>query len=180
MEELLKANSLAAQLILPGWCACGCGQPTALAARNRPEHGLLKGQPNRCLPCHHERKPDFRVEDGGCWIWAKSTDRTGYGQMHVGGQRRYAHREYFERANGPIEPGRHLHHLCNTPRCVRPDHLVPLTPKDHRRLSAKLSVEKVADIRSRYRAGERQVDLAREYGVAGPTIALAVRGETWV
>jgi hypothetical protein len=35
----------------------------------------------------------------------------------------YAHRVAWEKANGPIPPGAHIHHICGTKACVNPDHL---------------------------------------------------------
>lgn len=39
----------------PGLCHCGCGQRTALAKRNYPHRGLLKGDPLPYLPSHQKR-----------------------------------------------------------------------------------------------------------------------------
>lgn len=41
---------------------------------------------------------------------------------------------------------------------------------------AKLSRKQVKDIRERYRRGERQVNLAREFGVTQSTISRVVNG----
>ena len=47
------------------------------------------------------------------------------------------------------------------------------------RRAGKLSVQAAADIRTRYAAGQRQADLAAEYGVSRPTITRIVNGSTW-
>lgn len=44
---------------------------------------------------------------------------------------------------------------------------------------AKLTEAEVRTIRVRYSNGERQVDLADEFGVAQPMISLLVRRKTW-
>lgn len=67
-----------------------------------------------------------RNEDG-CWLWRASTDPRGYGKIvvHVDGEARLsgAHRVSWELANGPIPTGLCVLHRCDTPSCVRPDHL---------------------------------------------------------
>lgn len=66
----------------------------------------------------------------GCWVWLGALSK-GYGIVQRGGKRHYAHRYAYERAVGPIPEGLELHHVCENPRCVRPDHLVPVTRKNH-------------------------------------------------
>jgi hypothetical protein len=36
-------------------CECGCGQPTAISDKNRPERGYLKGEPRRFIRGHAGR-----------------------------------------------------------------------------------------------------------------------------
>lgn len=43
-----------------------------------------------------------------------------------------------------------------------------------------LTEERVREIRSRTSEGERQIDLAEEYGVAKQTVNAVVRGHTWL
>ena len=71
-----------------------------------------------------------------CWEWIAST-RYGYGQFGLGvGVTPYqAHRLAYFLLIGPIPDGWHLHHLCKNRRCVNPDHLQPLPPRVHVRLS---------------------------------------------
>lgn len=64
----------------------------------------------------------------GCWLWTASTIK-GYGQFRrarVNGKQPaplYAHRFAWELTNGPIAKGLNVCHHCDTPLCVRPDHL---------------------------------------------------------
>ena len=39
----------------PGYCACGCGQKTSIAMRNRPDRGIVKGQPLKYVVGHSHR-----------------------------------------------------------------------------------------------------------------------------
>jgi hypothetical protein len=68
----------------------------------------------------------------GCWLWTGTTGRDGYGKIGVkradGTWRSLrAHRVSYEIHVGPIPDGLHLDHLCRNRRCVRPDHLEPVT-----------------------------------------------------
>jgi len=158
-------------------CACGCGRATPTAKANNKRYGHRKGHPTRFCQGHRPRKPDYNV-GGECWIWAKSFV-SGYGQLGSDGKICRAHRVYFERKYGPIPEGMHLHHICGDPRCVRPEHLKPMTPKEHRRLSAKLSIDKAREIRERAAAGETQASLAHEFGVSKTTVSRVVQRRTW-
>lgn len=68
----------------------------------------------------------------GCWIWTGAVNNMGYGRFRIpsafGWQRVLAHRFSWEITHRePIPEGLELDHLCSTPRCVRPDHLEPVT-----------------------------------------------------
>lgn len=78
------------------------------------------------------RLPDFwdRVtKTETCWLWQGSSSDDRYGQYFRDGVAHLAHRYAYEHAVGPIPPGMELDHLCRVPRCVRPDHLEPVTPR---------------------------------------------------
>ena len=109
---------------------------------------------------------------------------------------------------GPIAAGLFVCHKCDTPGCVRPDHLFLGTAadnakdmrakgrslcgeKNHRHArpeirqrgervgSAKLTEEQVRDIVRRVEAGESQADLSREYGVSSGAVSLIVQRKNW-
>lgn len=68
----------------------------------------------------------------GCWLWTGTLDGKGYGTIGVkrsDGTWRTAkaHRVSYETHVGPIPDGLELDHLCRVRRCVRPDHLEPVT-----------------------------------------------------
>lgn len=69
-----------------------------------------------------------RSDADGCWLWTASVDRKGYGQLNVihAGQKRprKAHRLSWEiHHQAELAAGQCVLHHCDTPACVRPDHL---------------------------------------------------------
>ena len=82
------------------------------------------------------RLPDFwdRVEKTAtCWFWTGTSNDDYYGQYQRNGRAHLAHRYAYEEAVGPIPDGLELDHLCRVPRCVRPSHLEPVTPRVNQR-----------------------------------------------
>jgi len=133
----------------------------------------------------------------GCWLYRKQRSSDGYGVFKMNGRSVRAHRFSWELANGPIPDGLWVLHRCDTPRCVRPDHLFLGTPRDNvqdairkgrRRYepargeqngSAKLSVAQVREARVRVAVGEPKASVARDFGVHPTTILRLVEGNTW-
>lgn len=129
-----------------------------------------------------------------CWLWAGKLDKAGYG-MYTHNRVTYkAHRLVYETYVGAIPKGLLACHRCDVPSCVRPSHLFLGTYKDNaddrdrkgrgepsiKRGSAngssKLTEEQVIAI---YTSTDRQVDLARRYGVKQAMISLIKRGQKW-
>lgn len=69
------------------------------------------------------------VNGSGCWIFG--TDPDTYPLFYVAGKQRRLHRVVYELLVGPIADGHHLHHECETPACINPEHLRQLTPGEH-------------------------------------------------
>ncbi len=96
-------------------------------------HRYLPGRPRRLLPplTSGERQQleairarfaaRIRVDERtGCWIWiAGRQTAQGYGGLKIGGRAWLAHRLW----RGPIPAGLCVLHRCDTPPCIRPDHL---------------------------------------------------------
>jgi len=68
----------------------------------------------------------------GCWEWQGATT-TGYGRFHIahGHPLMLAHRYSYTTLVGPVPDGLDLDHLCRNRRCVRPDHLEPVTHREN-------------------------------------------------
>ena len=148
-----------------------------------------------------DKKKFFRNIDrsGGedsCWLWQKSKRSHGYGNAwdkHKG-KIVYAHRAAYELANGPIPKGMHVCHHCDTPACVRPDHLFLGTPasnaadrnakgrhsRGERHGRAKLcenDVREIKDLAAASRYFYREI--AAMYGVSRSAICLITAGKRW-
>lgn len=70
----------------------------------------------------------------GCWIWNAKKDRRGYGYCRVafsGGTIWGAHRASYLAFNKRLTEGLVIHHTCNVPACVNPQHLQEVTQKEN-------------------------------------------------
>jgi hypothetical protein len=126
-----------------------------------------------------------------CWIWTRSLNHYGYGQFSIGADNVHlAHRWIYQQINNKTLP-RHIKvcHSCDTPACVRPDHLFEGTHKDNmndrdskgrqshnRKNNAKLTESDIRIIRSDKRP--RKV-LADHYGVDVATISRIRLKHNW-
>ena len=126
-------------------------------------------------------------EQGTCWIWRGSRNNHGYGKFYFRGKSWYAHRVAYILVRG--EEPEQLNHTCDTPACVRPEHLVPGDQRENLRQAsvrgrtrgpAILTSERVKSIRLLLRSlNVRQVDVATQFGVSLMTINDIVHGRTW-
>lgn len=132
----------------------------------------------------------------GCWFWIAAHSGDRYGRIRRGlrsGEYVKAHRMSWELHYGPIPEGMEVLHQCDTPLCVRPDHLFLGTQLDNMRdmiakgrdcrgeqiSTAKLTAADVIAIRNAYKAGARQGFLAEQYGVSINTVGHVTRRESW-
>lgn len=73
---------------------------------------------------------------GDCWLWTAYTNDKGYGTISMGGRKGsvlLAHRVAWELEHGPVPEGLRVLHKCDTPACVRHDHLFLGTQLDNMR-----------------------------------------------
>lgn len=140
---------------------------------------------------------------GECWIWTGHRTKEGYGLVHVGPSRRvYAHRLAYQLFVGEIVSGQFVCHRCDTPSCVRPEHLFAGTHTDNMRdaaskgrnakqrhperyrgengSNAKLSEAQVLDAReSHFARRESQRNLASRLRVSQSTVWRALHHHTF-
>lgn len=120
-----------------GLCECGCGRPTKIAPYSSDRFGWKRGEPMRFIHGHRVRtlygkcdfsKPQYTVDEHGCWVWNHGTGTKGYGK--IGGE--YAHRVFYRRYKGEIPDGMVIDHLCANRLCVNPCHLEPVSDAENK------------------------------------------------
>lgn len=79
---------------------------------------------------------NYVVTDAGCWEWQGYVAPNGYARVFdrdrpPGQQIQWAHRAFYERHRGPIAAGHDLDHTCCNTICVNPEHLDPVTRREH-------------------------------------------------
>lgn len=133
---------------------------------------------------------DKRTGDG-CWTWAGSTDRAGYGLLGGRAPSRAAHRLAFLIAHGRLPL--HALHTCDNPGCVRPDHIFEGDDRaNHADMAAKRrSTWGEANVHAKLTAGEvleiRRLAaerlphrvIAARFGVSPATVSDIHRRRSW-
>lgn len=131
-----------------------------------------------------------------CWYWNGFIDDLGYGRTAIMGESK-AHRASYRIFRGGIPVGLKVLHSCDTRCCVNPDHLRLGTQAENvadmmgrgrnRTVAksgednpmAKATTEMVSAIRRDAANGERQVTIARRYGLSPMSISRIVRRKSW-
>lgn len=142
-------------------------------------------------------KPENETD---CWVWKGAfRKKDGYSQMEIQtpeGLRllRTAHQASWLIAKGsPVGSGLVLRHTCDNKQCVNPNHLLPGTQleniqdmiargrnaKGEMMPQAKLTDDKVREIRRRLALGEKQKTLAEEFNISTSTICRVAKMKRW-
>jgi len=130
-----------------------------------------------------------------CWNWIGAIDSVGYGSLTINGRTYRSHRLSYLLNKGKIPNGLCVLHTCDNRRCVNPNHLFlgtnkdnmidkhkksrANTPKGEKQGHAKLTKEKVIEIRNLYKAGKSTRELAKAFGVCHHTIWDVANRLTW-
>lgn len=143
-----------------------------------------------------------------CWLWKGGTDRAGYGVVRRAAKPIRAHRLSWSLLMGEMPPSEvFVLHKCDTPRCVRPDHLFLGSAKDnsddmvakgrhatgnrsgpckHRSSyvgasngAAKLTQDDVDTMRAMRSSGAKLKAIAVRFLITIPHASLICRGLSW-
>jgi hypothetical protein len=133
--------------------------------------------------------------NSGCWIWTRSLTGLGQAQIKIHYRSLIASRVAYEEYIGEIPPRMIVRQQCGLLCCVNPAHLfltsnsefVSGMVRDGRRVAltkevhphARLTVEKVSEIRSGGLGGMSQRAMARAHGVNQSTISRILSGKRW-
>lgn len=69
----------------------------------------------------------------GCVIWMGTCNQQGYGITTFQGKTQNVHRVVYILLNGSLLPGELVRHLCDTPACFTPTHLIKGSHADNMR-----------------------------------------------
>lgn len=130
-----------------GLCECGCGQSAPIATQTNAKLGVVKGHPRRFVHGHGNEKPrEYDVDENGCRTVRGEPDRRPV--VGINGERMYLSRYVYEEEHGPIPDGFHVHHTCENPLCVNPEHLEALSPEEHAERHPQMAAALLASVGS--------------------------------
>lgn len=139
-------------------------------------------------------KVEKLANESGCWLWLASTLKTGYGKFHIPGVRGWtsAHRVSYLIHYGELPSDKMVLHKCDTPGCVRPDHLYlgdhisnmrDMVGRDRslkgKRYNTKLSNSIVRQIRKEYAEGKSSSQIAQHIGVSRRHVSSVTSRQRW-
>lgn len=136
------------------------------------------------------------VEVDGCLIWQGKGRIGEYGVAGYLGKHWLAHRlSYHFKTGDDLGPDDVIRHSCDTPLCVRPEHLSKGTHADNvddkvqklrhrfgeRHPAARITQQDAEAIRRLVREeGQMQKTVAEAFGLSKQQVSRIVRGERWM
>lgn len=133
--------------------------------------------------------------ESGCWLHPGPQDDKGYCRDNWRSKHEMAHRVSYRAFKGPIPEGKQVRHKeCGRGCCINPEHLELGTQLDNEadkrlhgtdgynrgsgRYNAKINEAQAAEIRVRAKT-ESHAKLAKEFGIARPSVGRIMREEIW-
>lgn len=119
----------------------------------------------------------------GCILFTGKPMKNGYAMICGNNSSFLVHRVAYEAAKGPIPKGMDVCHSCDVRNCVNPEHLFLGTravnvqdmmekdrmPRGEKRAWAKLTEDKVREIRALAAQGYSKTVIGERYGIAPST-----------
>jgi hypothetical protein len=125
----------------------------------------------------------FSEPNSGCKLFTGDVNPKGYGRIRFDGRSQMVHRVVWEMEYGPLPKGLMTCHKCDTPACIRLDHLYAGTAQDNaddiakrKRRSCKITMDDVVAIRA---SSDRHGILAKRYGVSRAMIYAVKAHQVW-
>lgn len=185
-----------------GLCHCGCGGKTTICKQTQTKMGHVAGEPFHYLRGHATKESNEsrflrnfeKAKGDACWLWMGKPDAYGYGVIS---NKVKAHRFSYEYHYGPFDKKLDVLHRCDSPGCVRPDHLFLGTQADNNRdmwskgrghipdtrgenhPTAVLKESEVRRIKKLIKKGMRQQDIAEMFKVSKSCIGFISSGRNW-
>ena len=159
-------------------------------------------------PARIRSRIDSSKGPDACWLWTGGAFPSGYGFVSIFHRSVRAHRAAWVLFRGAIPNGLLVLHRCDVRLCCNPGHLFLGTAADNmadrdtkgrqakgdrngtrthpervtrgeRHPAARLTVEKVREIREALSRGERKARIARRFGVCWSAVHAIAIGQTW-
>jgi len=163
-------------------------RPYLVSSRRRSPKGP------RPIPIYRRFWKKVKKARGGCWLWVGGRTLRGYGIFGVATQFvMLAHRAAWELSRSFLRPGEQVHHSCDEPRCVNPDHLWTGSQKDNladmkskgrglageKHPNSKLTDAKIRQIRLLLSTGWKQWAVANRFRVSRVTVSRIGSRHLW-
>lgn len=134
---------------------------------------------------------------GECLLWAGPLNKGGYAPIQFMGRKVLLHRlvAFLDGKLESLDSPLRVLHKCDTPSCCETTHLFVGSQTDNMQDMirkgrkkwpsgaahgmARLSFDKAQAIRDAHRSGERQVDIAKRYGIHQTHVSRIIRNELW-